>query len=110
MIADLDTLLTALYVELTTGSSRFASPAAAGREGRRKSPTPSSPAWPWRRSCSGATTSGTGCAPPRAWSGTCSRGCWPRASTTRLRQIAPLMEAALRWLADATPAPRSCCG
>ena len=23
---------------------------------------------------------------------------------TRLRQIAPLMEAALRWLADATPA------
>jgi hypothetical protein len=40
-------------------------PAAAGREGRRKSPTPSSPAWPWRRSCSGATTSGTGCAPPR---------------------------------------------
>jgi hypothetical protein len=42
--ADLDTLLTALYVELTDRIIRFAGPAAAGREGRRKSPTPSSPA------------------------------------------------------------------
>jgi len=49
MTADLDTLLTALYVELTD----------------RIIPA-----------------RGTGCAPARAWSGTCSRGCWPRASTT----------------------------
>ena len=27
----------------------------------------------------------------------------------RLRRLAPLMEAALRWLADATPATASCC-
>jgi hypothetical protein len=28
----------------------------------------------------------------------------------RLRAAAPLMEATLRWLADATPATRRCCG
>src|SRR6266700_2429161 len=39
---------------------------------------PSWYAWPWPRCCCALTTSGTGCAPP-------------------------LMEAALRWLADATP-------
>jgi len=58
MTADLDTLLTALYVELTDRIIPFRGP------------------------CSATTTSGTGCAPPRGSSGTCSRGCWPRASTT----------------------------
>jgi hypothetical protein len=29
--------------------------------------------------------------------------------STRLRQLAPLMEAAVRWLADATRRPRSSC-
>ena len=42
MTADLDTLLTALYVELTDRIIPFASQAAAGREGRRTSPTPRS--------------------------------------------------------------------
>jgi len=28
----------------------------------------------------------------------------------RLKAAAPLMEAALRWLADAAPEARSCCG
>jgi hypothetical protein len=28
----------------------------------------------------------------------------------RFKAVAPLMEAALRWLADQTPAARRCCG
>jgi hypothetical protein len=32
-----------------------------------------------------------------------------REYNTRLWQLAPLMEAALRWLADATPATANCC-
>jgi hypothetical protein len=49
MIADLDTLLIALYVELTDRIIPFREPGRR-RPGRpRKSPTPSSPAWPWRR-------------------------------------------------------------
>src|SRR4029453_12731101 len=32
------------------------------------------------------------------------------ACNRRLRQVAWLLEAALRWLADHTPPPRSCCG
>ena len=42
MITDLDTLLTdALYVELTDRITPRAARSAAGRAGRRKSPTPS---------------------------------------------------------------------
>jgi len=28
----------------------------------------------------------------------------------RVKAVGPLVEAALRWLAEATPAARSCCG
>jgi hypothetical protein len=38
MIADLDTLLTALYVELTDRIIPFRGPGAAGREPRSSSP------------------------------------------------------------------------
>src|SRR6059058_527672 len=51
------------------------------------------------------TTSGTGCAPRRSRPGTCSRGCSGKAGyNARLKALAPLMEAALRWLAGHTPA------
>jgi hypothetical protein len=47
--------------------------ARGGRASRRKSPTLSWPAWQSRRCCCALMTSGTGCAPPRSRSGTCSR-------------------------------------
>ena len=105
MIADLDTLLTALYVELTDRiiPSRGVCPRRAWRP-----PAVTDAGWPAspsRRSCSASATSGAGCAPPRGWSGTCSPGCWGQSEyNPRLRALALLMEAALRWLADATPA------
>ena len=105
MIADLDTLLTALYVELTDRIIPFHGLGAAGRAGRRKSPTPSWPAWPWRRSCCASMTSGTGCAPPRLVGAV--RGCWQGEYNLRLRQLAA-DGGRLRWLA-ARRGERSCC-
>ena len=46
MIADLDTLLTALYVELTDRIIPSGGFAAAGPASPRMSPTASWPAWP----------------------------------------------------------------
>ena len=46
VIADLDTLLTALYVELTDRIIPSAASRAAGPASPRMSPTPSWPAWP----------------------------------------------------------------
>ena len=51
MIADLDTLLTALYVELTDRIIPLRGFGRRGPGGRRRSPTPSWRAWPWRRCC-----------------------------------------------------------
>lgn len=49
-------------------------------------------------------TSGTGCGSRRSWSGTCSPGLLRQSEyNTRLKAVAPLMEAALWWLAAATP-------
>ena len=105
VIADLDTLLIARYVELTDpiiprcGHTSAPVPAA-----HRRSATPSWSAWPWPRCCCATTTSTTGCG--RAHTG---RAPVPRllsqpAYNRRLRQVADLMEAALGWLADHTPA------
>ena len=48
---------------------------------------------------------GTGCGPRPAGSGTCSPGCCGQSEyNERLKALAPLMEVALRWLADRTPA------
>ena len=44
-----------------------------------------------------------GCAPRQSRWGTCSRGCWAVRVRRPGKALAPLMEAALRWLADHTP-------
>src|SRR5829696_7202078 len=51
------------------------------------------------------TTSATGCAPRRLGWGTCSPRLLGQSEyNQRLKHLAPLMEAALRWLAERTPA------
>ena len=111
VIADLDTLLTALYVELT---DRIIPSRGLALSRARQPPE--------------VTDAELAClavaqvllryddelhwlrAAPRAWA-TCSPGCWASPSTTTgSRRSAPLMEAALRWLADHTPGSRRCCG
>jgi hypothetical protein len=63
MIAGLDTLLIARYVELTDRIIPSLVLAAAGRASRRRSATQSCCAWPWRRCCCALMTSGAGRAP-----------------------------------------------
>ena len=105
MIADLDTLLTALYVELT---DRIIPSRGFTRAGPGRPPA--------------VTDAELACLPvaqvllrfddERHWLRAAPRlvgGLFPRLLAqgeynTRLRRLAPLMEAALRWLADATPA------
>ena len=106
MIADLDTLLTALYVELT---DRIIPSLGLARSGPGKPPEVTDAELVclavaqvllrydderhWLR------------AAPSRRSGTCSPGCWRQSEyNQRLKNAAPLMEAALRWLADQTPA------
>ena len=69
-----------------------------------RSPTPSWSAWPSPRCCCATTTNTIGCGPRPPGSGTCSPGCCPRPSTTGGCAWRRLLEAALRWLADHTPA------
>jgi hypothetical protein len=82
VIADLDTLLIALYVELT---DRVIGSAGMGRRGPGKPPEVTDA----ELVCLAVaqvllrmTMSGTGCAPRRPGSGTCSPGCSGKASTT----------------------------
>jgi hypothetical protein len=104
VLADLDTLLTALYVELT---DRIIPARGFTRRGPggRKWLTPSWPASQWPRCCCASTDE-------RHWLRSAPKligHLFPRLLRQseyngRLKNLAPLMEAALRWLADATPA------
>ena len=106
VIADLDTLLVALYVELTD----HIIPARPGRRRRGPGRPPKVTdaelaclAWP--RCCCATTTNTTGCGPRPPGSGTCSPQLLSQPTyNRRLRQVAGLLEAALRWLAGYTPA------
>jgi hypothetical protein len=60
-------------------------------------------AWRWRRCCCALTRSGIGCALRPAGSVTCSRLLSHSEYNERVKAVAPLMEAALRWLAEHTP-------
>jgi hypothetical protein len=105
MIADLDTLLTALYVELTDRIIPFREP---GRRGPGRPPEVTDT----ELACLAVAQVLLRCDDERHWLRAAPRlvgHLFPRLPAqsqynTRLRQIAPLMEAALRWLADATPA------
>jgi hypothetical protein len=105
MIADLDTLLTALYVELTDRIIPLRGP---GRRGPGRPPDVTDA----ELACLAVAQVLLRCDDERHWLRAAPRlvgHLFPRLLAqsqynTRLRQIAPLMEAALRWLADATPA------
>jgi hypothetical protein len=105
MTADLDTLLTALYVELTDRIIPFREP---GRRGPGRPPEVTDA----ELACLAVAQVLLRCDDERHWLRAAPRlvgHLFPRLLAqseynTRLRQIAPLMEAALRWLADATPA------
>jgi hypothetical protein len=105
MTADLDTLLTALYVELTDRIIPFREP---GRRGPGRPPDVTDA----ELACLAVAQVLLRCDGERHWLRAAPRlvgHLFPRLLAqsqynTRLRQIAPLMEAALRWLADATPA------
>jgi hypothetical protein len=105
MTADLDTLLTALYVELTDRIIPFR---GAGRRGPGRPPDVTDA----ELACLAVAQVLLRCDDERHWLRAAPRlvgHLFPRllaqsAYNTRPRQIAPLMEAALRWLADATPA------
>jgi len=102
--ADLDTLLTALYVELTDRIIPFREP---GRRGPGRPPEVTDA----ELACLAVAQVLHRCDDERHWLRAAPRlvgHLFPRLLAqsqynTRLRQIAPLMEAALRWLADATP-------
>jgi hypothetical protein len=105
MIADLDALLTALYVELTDRIIPFRGLARRG-PGRPPEVTDAELA------CLAVAQVLLRFDDERHWLRAAPKligGLFPRLLAqgeynTRLRQLAPLMEAALRWLADATPA------
>jgi len=105
VIADLDTLLTALYVELTDRIIPFREP---GRRGPGRPPEVTDA----ELACLAVAQVLLRCDDERHWLRAAPRlvgHLFPRLLAqsqynTRLRQIAPLMEAALHWLADATPA------
>jgi hypothetical protein len=102
MIADLDTLLTALYVELTDRIIPFRGPCRRG-PGRPPEVTDAELA------CLAVAQVLLRCDGERHWLRAAPKlvgHLFPRLLAqseynTRLRQLAPLMEAALRWLADA---------
>lgn len=105
MIADLDTLLTALYVELT---DRIIPVRGFTRSGPGRPPEVTGA----ELACIAVAQVLLRYDDERHWLRNAPGligGLFPRLLAqgqynTRLRQIAPLMEAALRWLADATPA------
>jgi hypothetical protein len=105
MTADLDTLQTALHVELTDRIIPFREP---GRRGPGRPPEVTDA----ELACLAVAQVLLRCDDERHWLRAAPRlvgHLFPRLLAqsqynTRLRQIAPLMEAALRWLADATPA------
>ena len=105
MIADLYTLLTALYVELTDRIIPFREP---GRRGPGRPPEVTDA----ELACLAVAQVLLRCDDERHWLRAAPRlvgHLFPRLLAqsqynTRLRQIAPLMEAALRWLADANTA------
>jgi hypothetical protein len=106
MIADLDTLLTALYVELTDRIIPFREP---GRRGPGRPPEVTDA----ELACLAVAQALLRCDDERHWLRAAPRlvgHLFPRLLAqsqynTRLRQIAPLMEAAPRWMADAAPVP-----
>jgi len=105
MTADLDTLLTALYVELT---DRIIPARGPGRRGPGRPPEVTDA----ELACLAVAQVLLRHDGERHWLRAAPRlvgHLFPRLLAqseynTRLRQIAPLIEAALRWLADATPA------
>ena len=105
MIADLDTLLTALYVELT---DRIIPLRGLSRRGPGRPPEVTDA----ELACLAVAQVLLRFDDERHWLRAAPKligGLFPRLLAqgeynTRLRQLAPLMEAALRWLADATPA------
>jgi hypothetical protein len=105
MTADLDTLLTALYAELTDRIIPFREP---GRRGPGRPPDVTDA----ELACLAVAQVLLRCDGERHWLRAAPRlagHLFPRLLAqsqynTRLRQLAPLTEAALRWLADATPA------
>jgi hypothetical protein len=104
MTADLDTLPTALHVELTDRIIPFREP---GRRGLGRPPDVTDAELP----CLAVAQVLLRCDDERHWLRAAPRlgHLFPRLpaqsqDNTRLRQIAPLMEAALRWLADAISA------
>ena len=105
MTADLDTLLTALSVELTDRIIPLRGP---GRRGPGRPPDVTDA----ELACLAVAQVLLRCDDERHWLRAAPRlvgHLFPRLLAqsqynTRLRQIAPLMEAAMRWLADATPA------
>jgi hypothetical protein len=105
MTADLDTLLTALSVE---PADRIIPLREPGRRGPGRLPDVTDA----ELACLAAAQVLLQCDDERHWLRAAPRlvgHLFPRLLAqsqynTRLRQIAPLMEAALRWLADATPA------
>ena len=111
MTADLDTLLTALYVELTDRIIPLRGP---GRRGPRRPPDVTDA----ELACLAVAQVLLRCDDERHWLRAAPRlvgHLFPRLLAhseynTRLRQIAPLMEAALRWLAVPPRRPRSSCG
>jgi Transposase DDE domain len=105
MIADLDTLLTALYVELT---DRIIPLRGLGRRGPGRPPEVTDA----ELACLAVAQVLLRFDDERHWLRAAPKligGLFPRLLAqgeynTRLRHLAPLMEAALRWLAGATPA------
>jgi hypothetical protein len=105
MIADLDTLLTALYVELT---DRIIPLRGLGRRGPGRPPEVTDA----ELACLAVAQVLLRFDDERHWLRAAPKligGLFPRLLrqgeyNLRLRQLAPLMEAALRWLAGATPA------
>jgi hypothetical protein len=105
MIADLDTLLTALYVELT---DRIIPLRGLGRRGPGRPPEVTDA----ELACLAVAQVLLRFDDERHWLRAAPKligGLFPRLLAqgeynTRLRQLAPLTEAALRWLAGATPA------
>ncbi len=98
---DLDTLITARYVEvddLFIGLGVRQGPAD-----RLASPTPSWSAWPWPRSCSASTPSAAGCASPSTGSVISSPTCPSNPLTTDAGAAARLLAHAIRHLAGLTP-------
>src|SRR5664280_399761 len=94
MTEDLDTLLTALYVEIDD----HVAPPRQGRGRRPRLTDAELCVWPWPRCCSGSTASTAGSGSPTAGWATCSatcptspattsgcgppHRCWPRRSAT----------------------------